>query len=54
VAIQCSIDGESLKKAHLIPVESVDVALKAELRRIGQDTPIAVLPEGPVTVPYLK
>jgi nickel-dependent lactate racemase len=54
VAIQCSIDGESLKKAHLIPVESVDVALKVELRRIGQDTPIAVLPEGPVTVPYLK
>ena len=54
VAIQCDLDGESLKKAHLIPVESVDVALREELQRIGPDASVAVLPEGPVTVPYLR
>ena len=54
VAIQCSLNGESLRKAHLIPVDSIDAALKAELQRIGADAAVAVLPEGPVTVPYLK
>ena len=33
--------------------ESINEALQAELNRIGRDAPVAVLPEGPVTVPYL-
>ncbi len=53
VGVQSSIDAESLRRAHLIPVESINEALQAELNRIGRDAPVAVLPEGPVTVPYL-
>ena len=54
VGVQSSIDAESLRRAHLIPVESINEALQAELNRIGRDAPVAVLPEGPVTVPYLQ
>ncbi|MCH2614647.1 MAG: hypothetical protein MKZ70_08145 [Opitutales bacterium] len=53
VGVQSSIDAESLRRAHLIPVESINEALQAELNRIGRDAPVAVLTEGPVTVPYL-
>ena len=53
VGVQSSIDSESLRRAHLMPVKSINEALQAELNRIGRDAPVAVLPEGPVTVPYL-
>jgi len=54
VGIKCEIDDESIRKAHLMPVDSLQEALEDELSRIGHDAPVAVLPEGPVTVPYLK
>ena len=54
VGIQCGLDAGDLKKAHLIPVKSVNAALKEELARIGAEARVAVMPEGPVTVPYLK
>ncbi|HCR28869.1 MAG TPA: nickel-dependent lactate racemase [Opitutae bacterium] len=54
VGIQSSIDSDALRQAHLIPVDSINDALRAELDRIGRDVPVAVLPEGPVTVPYLR
>ncbi len=53
VAIQSALDPEEVRKAHLIPVDSLQAALDAERDRIGRDVPVAVLPEGPVTVPYL-
>ena len=54
VAVQCEIDDESIRKAYLTPVRSIQEALEEELDRIGRDAPVAILPEGPVTVPYLK
>jgi nickel-dependent lactate racemase len=54
VEIQSSIDSHALRRAHLKPVDSINEALRNELDRIGKDAPIAVLPEGPVTVPYLR
>lgn len=53
VGIQSKLDPEDVRKAHLIPIDSLQAALNAELDRIGRDAPVAVLPEGPVTVPYL-
>ena len=53
VGVKSLIDSESLRRAHLMPVESINEALQTELNRIGRDAPVAVLPEGPVTVPYL-
>ena len=40
-------------QAHLIPITDLEAAISAELRRVGKDAPIAVLPEGPMTIPYL-
>jgi hypothetical protein len=34
-------------------VRDLRVALDEELNRIGRDAPVAVLPEGPLTIPYL-
>ena len=39
--------------AHLEPLGDVAAAVETELSRIGRDAPVAVLPEGPMTIPYL-
>jgi nickel-dependent lactate racemase len=48
------IPAEEIRRAHVEPVADVSARLAEELRRIGKDAPIAVLPEGPMTIPYLK
>ncbi len=53
VGILSKLDPAEVQKAHLIPVDSLQVALDSELEKIGRDAPVAILPEGPVTVPYL-
>ena len=45
---------EDVRGAHLEPVTDITAAISEELKDIGQDAPIAVLPEGPMTVPYLE
>ena len=42
-----------MRRAHLEPLQDVAEAVDAELARIGRDAPVAVLPEGPMTIPYL-
>lgn len=40
---------------HLQPVRDLRAAIDAELRRIEKpQAPIAVLPEGPLCIPYLS
>jgi len=34
-------------------VQNLAARVAADLARIGPDAPIAVLPEGPMTIPYL-
>lgn len=53
VGILSKLEPADVRKAHLIPVNSLRTALEEELDRIGKDASVAVLPEGPVTVPYL-
>jgi nickel-dependent lactate racemase len=48
------IPPEELRRAHVEPVADVSARLAAELREIGRDAPVAVLPEGPMTIPYLR
>src|SRR6185436_13299749 len=43
-----------VKRAHLEPIDDVGAAVAQELQRIGDDAPIAVLPEGPQTIPYVR
>jgi nickel-dependent lactate racemase len=47
------IPAEEVRRAHLEAVSDVSAALAEEVRKAGRDVPIAVLPEGPMTIPYL-
>ena len=53
VGLYTDILPEEVERAHLAPVPDIGGRISAELERIGQDAPIAVLPEGPMTIPYL-
>jgi nickel-dependent lactate racemase len=47
------IPAEEVRRAHLEPVADVSARLAQEIRKLGKDAPVAVLPEGPMTIPYL-
>ena len=47
------IPADDLRRAHVEPVADVEARLAEELVRVGRDAPVAVLPEGPMTIPYL-
>jgi nickel-dependent lactate racemase len=53
VGLYSELPAGDVRRAHLEPVEDVERALAAELRRLGPDVPVAVLPEGPMTIPYV-
>ena len=53
VGVHCEIDDDRLRRAHFDPVTDIRAALDAELARIGRDAPVAIMPEGPLTIPYL-
>lgn len=42
-----------IRHAHLEPVESVEAAVERLLAEYGRDAPICVLPQGPLTIPYV-
>lgn len=54
VGVHCEIDPQELRQAHFHPVPNIRAALDAELDLIGRDAPVAILPEGPLTIPYLR
>jgi nickel-dependent lactate racemase len=53
VMVYSSLPDAVLEKMKLIPCHDIAVAVEEHLRHIGSDARIAVLPFGPVTVPYL-
>ena len=53
VGLYSELPPDEVRRAHLVPIEDLSAAVAAELARIGSDAPIAVLPEGPLTIPYL-
>jgi lactate racemase len=54
VGIYSELDAEEVRRAHLEPVTDISEELGEEIRRLGSDVPVAVLPEGPMTIPYLS
>ncbi|HEY7141579.1 MAG TPA: nickel-dependent lactate racemase [Methylomirabilota bacterium] len=52
--LHSEIPADELRRAHLEPVTDVGARLAQELERVGKDAPVAVLPEGPLTIPYLR
>jgi nickel-dependent lactate racemase len=53
VGLYSTIPADEVKRAHLEPVADIRGRLQAQLERIGHDAPVAVMPEGPMTIPYL-
>jgi nickel-dependent lactate racemase len=53
VALKSELAPDDVRRAHLEPIEDVGARLQAELAVRG-DVPIAILPEGPMTIPYLQ
>jgi nickel-dependent lactate racemase len=54
VGLYSEIPADDLRRAHVEPVADVGARLAEELRHVGRDAPVAVLPEGPMTIPYLR
>jgi nickel-dependent lactate racemase len=53
VALFSTLPADEVRRAYLEPVEDLNAFIAAEIDRAGRDAPIAVLPEGPQTIPYL-
>jgi lactate racemase len=53
IGLYSEIAPEEVRRAHLEPLTDIGAAVADELRRRGDDAPVAVLPEGPMTIPYL-
>ena len=54
VGLYSELPPEEVRRAHLEPVKDVEHAVASELEQIGRDAPVVVLPEGPMTIPYLR
>ncbi len=54
VSLLSELDPALVRKSHLTPVEDLREAINQELDQLGRaDTPVAVVPEGPLTIPYV-
>jgi hypothetical protein len=54
VGLYSELAPDDVRRAHLEPIVDLEETLAAEIRRAGGDVPIAVLPEGPMTIPYIR
>ena len=49
------LDCELVRQAHMEPITNMREAIYQELGKLGDPrTPVAILPEGPLTIPYLR
>lgn len=53
VGLYSRLAERDVRRAHLEPVADIAARVRQELARIDRDQPIAVMPEGPMTIPYL-
>lgn len=53
VLVYSSLSDETIRIAHLTPCHDISAAVRAALRPQNSQARIAVLPQGPLTIPYL-
>jgi nickel-dependent lactate racemase len=53
VLLYSSLSDDVVRRAHLAPCRDIGEAVNALVRQNGNGTRIAVLPQGPLTIPYL-
>ena len=54
VLVYSSLADEIIRAAHLIPCHDIGAAVSEALDQIGPHATLAVLPQGPLTIPYLE
>jgi nickel-dependent lactate racemase len=54
VGLLSELPDEDVRRAYLEPIADVGAAVAGELRRLGKEAPVAVLPEGSQTIPYVS
>jgi nickel-dependent lactate racemase len=54
VLVYSTLSEESLRVAHLKACRDIGETVRAELERFGPQARVAVLPQGPLTIPYLS
>ncbi len=53
VLVYSSLPDEVIRAAHLEPCHDIESAVKQRLAELAPDVRVAVLPQGPLTIPYL-
>ena len=53
VLVYSSLPDEIIRAAHLTPCDDISAAVKERLDTLGPSARVAVLPQGPLTIPYL-
>ena len=53
VFLYSSLSDEQTRACHLLPTRDIAATVEAELARFGKEARVAVLPQGPLTIPYL-
>jgi lactate racemase len=53
VLVHSSLPDETLKAAHLTPCPDIATTVREKLTQYGSGARVAVLPQGPLTIPYL-
>ena len=48
------LDDETVRKSLFSPVQDPEALIRDILEKHGRDARICVLPEGPLTIPYIK
>jgi len=54
VLVYSSLSDEVIRAAHLTPCHDISAAIAQGLKKAGADATLAVLPQGPLTIPYLN
>ena len=53
VGLKSDLPDDEVRQAHLEPVHDIDERIAQEVQRLGSGARIAILPEGPMGVPYV-
>ncbi|RLT45542.1 MAG: nickel-dependent lactate racemase [Chloroflexi bacterium] len=53
VSLYSELSPEQARQAHLTPIGELNAYIAQRVAELGPDIPIAVLPEGPMTIPYV-
>lgn len=53
VGLYSELPADAVRKAHLEPVQDLSATVREAAAGLPEDAPIALLPEGPLTIPYI-